>query len=164
MNKIKKLIFNERIEYLFWGVLTTLVYLVTRLISVQIFTSAFLPVWIAQIVSIAFAFIVNKFFVFNSNEHSKSLIAQILNFVSGRLIVFGLDYLLTFIMIDRFSDLSIKLLFLDKINYHNNFFAIGLINKTIGTPVLLNTFICVMLIQILAIVINYLVSKYFAFK
>lgn len=164
MNKIKKLIFDERIEYLFWGVLTTLVYLVTRLISIQIFTSAFIPVWIAQIVSIAFAFIVNKFFVFNSNEHSKSLIAQILNFISGRLIVFGLDYLLTFIMIDRFSDLSIKLLFLDKINYHNNFFAIGLINKTIGTPVLLNTFICVMLIQILAIVINYLVSKYFAFK
>lgn len=164
MNKIKKLIFDERIEYLFWGVLTTLVYLVTRLISIQIFTSAFIPVWIAQIVSIAFAFIVNKFFVFNSNEHSKSLIAQILNFISGRLIVFGLDYLLTFIMIDRFSDLSIKLLFLDKINYHNNFFAIGLINKTIGTSVLLNTFICVMLIQILAIVINYLVSKYFAFK
>lgn len=164
MNKLKKIIFDERIEYLFWGVLTTLVYLITRLISVHLFTSAFIPVWIAQIVSIAFAFIVNKFFVFNSTDHTKSLIVQIINFVSGRLIVFILDYLLTFLMIDRFSNLSIKFLFLNKINYHSNFFNIGIIHKTIGNPVLLNTFICVMLIQVLAIIINYLVSKYFAFK
>ncbi|XIF19626.1 MAG: GtrA family protein [Acetilactobacillus jinshanensis] len=65
-NLIRKFIFNEKIEYLFWGAMTTLVYFIARLMSMAMTTSNMIPVGIAQVISIIFAFIVNKYLVFNN--------------------------------------------------------------------------------------------------
>ena len=162
--QVLKLIHNEKIEYLFWGVMTTLVYLVVRFASMVVFKAhPFIPVAIAQVISIVFAFFVNKYYVFNG-EQSNSLIMQFLTFVAGRAGVALLDFAMTYIMIDKYSEFFINILFLRKFNYSSFIFSSVLTKPLIGSPVLLNSFICVFVIQVLAIVINYIVSKYFAFK
>ncbi|KID41097.1 GtrA family protein [Fructilactobacillus fructivorans] len=161
---VKRLVFDEKIEYLFWGAMTTLVYFVSRFVSMKIFTSDFIPVLIAQVLSIAFAFVVNKYFVFNSGTQSKTIQAQIVNFVAGRLFVLVLDFLMTYVMIDKFPQFFVKILFLDHFNYSAWLFQLPIVHGLIGSPILLNSFICVVGTQVMAIVINYFVSKYFAFK
>ena len=161
---IEKFVFNEKIEYLFWGVMTTLVYLVVRFVTMIIFKdNPFIPVAFAQVISVAFAFVVNKYFVFDG-EKSQSLMVQLITFVAGRAGVALLDFFLTYIMIEKFYAFFINIMFLRKINYASPPFSSGLTKHLIGNPVLLNSFIVVFIIQILAIVINYIVSKYWAFK
>ncbi|WP_294975369.1 GtrA family protein, partial [uncultured Leuconostoc sp.] len=155
---------SEKIKYLFWGVVTTLVYFVVRFISMGLLQQAMLPVLIAQIVTVLFAFVVNKFFVFADNQ-SRHVLAQLLRFIAGRLFVAGIDFLLTYIMIERYSGLFIRLLWLNKINFQT--FPFGLswswLHGWIHDSVSLNAVIAVILIQIIAVVVNYFISKFMIF-
>ena len=72
MNNIKKLINKEIILYVIFGVLTTIVnliayYLFSNIININYLISNA----IAWIISVVFAYITNKFFVFNSSYINK---------------------------------------------------------------------------------------------
>ncbi|QBP17868.1 GtrA family protein [Acetilactobacillus jinshanensis] len=161
---IHKLIFNEKIEYLFWGGMTTLVYFVARFTSMAMMTSEMIPVAIAQTISTVFAFIVNKYLVFNNSNQSKSVTAQFIIFLIGRGISAVFDFLLTSLMITHFYEFFIHIFLLNRINYQTSLLKMTIIHNFVGNPILMNKVICVILIQVIIIVINYIVSKYFAFK
>lgn len=160
---ITKIIFNEKIEYLFWGAMTTLVYFIVRFISMAMASNSMIPVALAQVVSTIFAFIVNKYWVFNGPQ-SRGATVQFIIFIIGRAIAAAPDFLLTYLMIDRFYQFFIKLFLLNHVNYHASIFSLGIVKSLMGTPIRLNQFIVVILIQVMIIVINFIVSKYFAFK
>ena len=97
---IKKLINRETVTYLVFGVLTTVVnFAVFKLFDV-IFTKAFtldltlLTNFIAWVLSVAFAYVTNKLFVFESKSWSRKVIAkEIPSFVGARVFSLGVESL-----------------------------------------------------------------------
>ncbi|MDD4706493.1 MAG: GtrA family protein [Bacilli bacterium] len=97
--------YKEAILYLVFGVLTTLINIIvyalsTRLLEIDVYTSNV----IAWVLSVLFAYITNRKYVFNSKatELNKK-IKELLSFYSCRLLTFGIDMLLMFILIDLIS-------------------------------------------------------------
>ena len=88
LNLIKKLYYDSRIRYLFFGGLTTLVNLVVFAIlegplGIDYKISNFFSVASA----ICFAFVVNKLYVFQSRSNSfRDTISEFIKFVLGRLV------------------------------------------------------------------------------
>lgn len=88
LNLIKKLYYDSRIRYLFFGGLTTLVNLVVFAIlegplGIDYKISNFFSVAAA----ICFAFVVNKLYVFQSRSNSfRDTISEFIKFVLGRLV------------------------------------------------------------------------------
>lgn len=88
LNLIKKLYYDSRIRYLFFGGLTTLVNIVVFAIlegplGIDYKVSNFFSVAAA----ICFAFVVNKLYVFQSKSNSfRDTVAEFIKFVLGRLI------------------------------------------------------------------------------
>lgn len=157
---MKKIFNRETISYIFFGGLTTVVYFVTRFSVVKATDNSMLGVVLAQIAAILFAYFVNKIFVFkDKNWGFLTVLKQLFGFIIGRLLVFGLDLSITYLTVKRFSEFFIRVLFLDKLNYDHFIFSNVLTNRFIGNEKLLNEFIFALLVQILAIVINYIISK-----
>ncbi|MGX7025986.1 GtrA family protein [Vagococcus hydrophili] len=162
---MKKFLTQETLLYLIFGVLTTAVYFITRFTVLNITNNSMLGVIFGQVTAILFAYITNKVFVFKDKEWAPmAVLKQLMGFVVGRLFVFALDIGITFIAVEKFSDFFISILFLDKINYDFVLFSNPLFNKLIGSPELLNEFIFALIVQVLAIVINYIISKKAVFK
>lgn len=162
---MNKIINRESISYLVFGVLTTVVYFITRFTIIALTDNSMLGVTLAQVIAILFAYITNKVFVFKNKEwRVKHVLKQLFGFVLGRLFVFTLDLGITFITVEKFSNFFIHLLFLDKINYDFILFSSSLTKHFIGSSKLLNEFIFALLVQVLAIIINYLISKKAIFK
>lgn len=88
LNLIKKLYYDSRIRYLFFGGLTTLVNIVIFAIlegplGIDYKVSNFFSVAAA----ICFAFVVNKLYVFQSKSNSfRDTVAEFVKFVLGRLV------------------------------------------------------------------------------
>lgn len=88
LNLIKKLYYDSRIRYLFFGGLTTLVNIVVFAIlegplGIDYKISNFFSVAAA----ICFAFVVNKLYVFQSKSNSfRDTVAEFIKFVLGRLV------------------------------------------------------------------------------
>lgn len=88
LNLIKKLYYDSRIRYLFFGGLTTLVNIVVFAIlegplGIDYKISNFFSVAAA----ICFAFVVNKLYVFQSKSNSfRDTVAEFVKFVLGRLV------------------------------------------------------------------------------
>lgn len=78
--------------------------------------------------------------------------------------MFGLDLMITYIAVVAYSKEIIHFLGLNAINYDYLLFSSSLTKGFIGTPALLNEFIFVFIVQILAIIINYIISKKAVFK
>ncbi|HCM88962.1 MULTISPECIES: GtrA family protein [Vagococcus] len=162
---MKKIFNQETILYLIFGILTTMVYFITRFTVLNITNSSISGVVFGQISAILFAYITNKIFVFKDTEWSpRVVIKQLIGFIAGRLFVFILDIGITYLAVEKFSEFFINILFLNRINYNsllfNNYFS----EKLIGNPELLNEFIFALIVQVLAIVINYIISKKAVFK
>lgn len=97
---LKKLVNKETVTYLIFGVLTTVVnfavfkgfdLLFTKTVSVDL---VLLTNIIAWIVSVAFAFVTNKLFVFESKSWKGSVLRKELpSFVSARLLSLGVEEL-----------------------------------------------------------------------
>lgn len=86
MKIISKLLNRETISYLVFGVLTTIVNLVSykgsRLLGLEYTTSTV----IAWILAVAFAYITNKLYVFESKSFDKTLILkEMSSFITSRL-------------------------------------------------------------------------------
>lgn len=105
MQKIKDMYlkYKEIINYLIFGVLTTVVSLVTKylLLFTILDASNALELQIAIIVSwimaCLFAYITNRIFVFESK--SKEIIKEMIKFFTSRLATLGLEMLIMFIFV-----------------------------------------------------------------
>ncbi|MGY3750832.1 GtrA family protein [Vagococcus acidifermentans] len=161
----KKAFYRETILYLIFGVLTTVVYFVVRFTVNDMTGSSMIAAVAGQVSAILFAFFTNKMFVFQDRKWSiRALLIQLLAFTTGRLFVFALDLGVTYIAIERYADFFIRLFRFNRIDYQGALFSNSLTAKYIGSPELLNQFVFVLLLQVLAIVINYVVSKFGVFK
>ena len=84
---MKKLLKNEMILYLIFGVLTTIVYFVSRFLVVGLTGNSLIAVIVAQISAIVFAFFTNKYFVFLDKESNPLVVLkQFFVFLSGYLL------------------------------------------------------------------------------
>lgn len=103
---IKELIkkYKEIIMYLIFGVLTTLVNIVSFYIMDKCNINLYVNNTIAWILSVLFAYITNKLFVFESKSlEPKVVIKEGLSFFGFRLISYFMDMFCIFIMVDIFS-------------------------------------------------------------
>lgn len=111
-NLIRK--YRELIVYLIVGVLTTLVnfavyFVCTRSFNLSPYTSNIF----AWVVAVLFAFVMNKFVVFQSKaKDTKTLLKEGISFVSMRVISLGFDMLILYVVINviNWSDLIAKLI------------------------------------------------------
>ena len=104
---MKRIIYKYKsiIAYLFFGVLTTLInwgsyYLFYNIASIPNVPSTI----IAWIIAVAFAFITNKLWVFNSKSfNSKTILHEIWTFTVARLITGILDVVIMYFAVDVFA-------------------------------------------------------------
>lgn len=115
MEKIKELFnkYKEVINYLIFGVLTTIVNYVSYLILAKVFNVNYLAsTVISQIISIIFAYVTNKIFVFESKTtNTKELIKEMVSFFGFRGISLLLDMAFMYIFVDvlNLNDAIMKL-------------------------------------------------------
>ncbi len=115
MGKIKELFnkYKEVINYLIFGVLTTVVNYVSYLILAKVFNVNYLAsTVISQIISIIFAYVTNKIFVFESKTTTtKELIKEMVSFFGFRGISLLLDMAFMYIFVDllKLNDAVMKL-------------------------------------------------------
>lgn len=103
---IKELIkkYKEIIMYLIFGILTTLVNIVSFYIMDKCNINLYVNNTIAWILSVLFAYITNKLFVFESKSlEPKVVLKEGLSFFGFRLISYFMDMFCIFIMVDVFS-------------------------------------------------------------
>ena len=106
--------YKQTILYLIFGVLSTIVNILTYAFCTRNLNIEFLiSNWIAWIVAVLFAYITNKFFVFESKEiNIKFLIKELSSFVSCRLLSGIIEMILMYIMISLMSlnDFIVKII------------------------------------------------------
>ena len=127
MNNIKELYlkYKEIINYLIFGVLTTVVSLATYYICVYTFLNPdnSLQLQVANIVSwiagVTFAYITNRKFVFESEEQEK--LKEAGKFVTSRIATLLTDMLIMFIGVTilKLNDKIIKLISLKPYNFNH---------------------------------------------
>ena len=155
--------YREIIVYIIAGVLTTIVYYITRFATHIFSDNSVFCACVAQVVSIIFAFFINKYWVFRSKYKSfKTMLIEMVKFAFGRSAMFVFDLLMAFIFIELNKDFFISLMHLESLNYDNFFFR--LFGTFIGTPSLLYEFCVTTVTQIIIVIVNYLFSKFFVFK
>ncbi|MGT2799626.1 GtrA family protein [Streptococcus marmotae] len=142
MKKYLKAFFeNEILSYLFFGVATTLVYILTRTSLFFLIPQTLLIVFIANCVAILFAFITNDQIVFRQEWIGWP--ARLVKFVSARLTTLLLDLVLAYLLVDAFPQLIGQFVHQD--------------------PTRINA-IATLISQVLVIVLNYILSKVFVFQ
>ena len=138
---IQKFFNNEILSYLFFGLATTLVSILTRLVIYQLSHQELLATVLANIIGILFAFSTNDRIVFKQARQNWA--RRLVKFSLVRLSTFLLDLLLTFLFVSQFPHIIGQFVNenLDKVN------AIEAV-----------------LAQLLIIILNYIFSKVFIFK
>ena len=116
MEKIKELYkkYKEIIMYLIFGGLTTLVnivayFILARLLNIETVASRI----IALIVSILFAYITNKIFVFESKTNNKKdLLREMISFFACRALSGVMDVAIMYVTVDlwHFNDIIMKII------------------------------------------------------
>lgn len=138
---MKKLISNEVFKYLFFGVLTTLVYMVTRVAFFSLTQSATFSAVVANIVAIIFAFVTNDYFVFN--QVRTGWFRRLVKFFMARLATLVLDLDLAYLLVTKYPQI------------------IGqFVNDNIAMVNMVETIFS----QVLIIVLNYVLSKLLVFR
>lgn len=138
---MKKLISNEVFKYLFFGVLTTLVYMITRVAFFSLTQSATFSAVVANIVAIIFAFVTNDYFVFN--QIRTGWFRRLVKFFMARLATLVLDLALAYLLVTKYPQI------------------IGqFVNDNIAMVNMVETIFS----QVLIIVLNYVLSKLLVFR
>jgi putative flippase GtrA len=105
---------KEVISYLFFGVLTTLANIVSYIVLSKLFEMDYkLATTIAWVISVLFAFITNKLYVFNSKETNIVLIAkEFTSFTFFRFLSYLMDLGMMVLMIEwlKTGDLIAKIM------------------------------------------------------
>ncbi len=134
---------KELFDYLFFGVLTTLVNYGTFVLSLWLLGDKLYL--IANIISFfcatVFAYITNKIFVFQKlNFHVRVLIQEIFSFFSARLATFGMEELGLFVFVSQFGWGTKQI-------FHIN-----------------GTIIIKIALSFIAVILNYAISKWLIFR
>ena len=138
---IQKFLSNEILAYLFFGLATTLVSILSRLVIYQLTHKELLATGLANIIGILFAFITNDTIVFKQARQNWSI--RLVKFTIARLSTFLLDLFLTFLFVTQFPNIIGKFV-------NNNINRVNSIETVIA--------------QFLIIILNYIFSKVFIFK
>lgn len=104
---------RELISYLVFGVLTTAVNYITYLLFAPLFATTTIPTAIAWILSVIFAYITNRIFVFRSTARGwKALLFEVVSFFGARVLSGVLDVVFMWIFADYmgFDDKWMKLI------------------------------------------------------
>lgn len=119
MGKITKVITNtytkykKIIDYLIFGVLTTVVNYITYLVCTRVLgLSVTLSTILAWIISVLFAYITNKIYVFESKTNTvKTFMKEIFMFFAFRILSGIMDVVIMYISVEIFSvnDIIMKL-------------------------------------------------------
>lgn len=138
---IQKFFNNEILAYLFFGLATTLVSILSRLVIYQLSHQELLATALANSIGILFAFITNDTIVFKQARQNWP--RRLVKFSLARLSTFLLDLFLTFLFVTHFPHI------------------IGqFVNENIDKVNAIETIIA----QILIIIINYILSKVYIFR
>ena len=132
---------NELLAYLFFGIATTLVSILSRLVIYQLAHRELLATALANIIGILFAFITNDTIVFKQARQDWP--RRLVKFTLARLSTFLLDLLLTFLFVTQFPNIIGQFV-------NNNIDKVNSIETVIS--------------QFLIIILNYIFSKVFIFK
>ena len=139
--RIPKFFNNEILAYLFFGLATTLVSILSRLVIYQLTHQELLATVLANIIGILFAFITNDRIVFKQARQNWP--RRLVKFTLVRLSTFLLDLLFTFLFVTQFPHI------------------IGqFVNENLDKVNAIETIIA----QILIIILNYSLSKLYIFK
>lgn len=139
--RIQSLVKNELLLYLFFGIATTLVSILSRLVIYQLTHRELLATGLANSIGILFAFITNDRLVFKQARENWSI--RLVKFTIARLSTFLLDLFLTFLFVTQFPNIIGQFV-------NNN------INRVNGIETVIA--------QFLIIILNYIFSKVFIFK
>ena len=132
---------NELLAYLLFGIATTLVSILSRLVIYQLTHQELLATGLANIIGILFAFITNDRLVFKQARENWSI--RLVKFTIARLSTFLLDLFLTFLFVTQFPNIIGQFV-------NNNINRVNRIETIIA--------------QFLIIILNYIFSKVFIFK
>ena len=132
---------NELLAYLLFGIATTLVSILSRLVIYQLTHKELLATALANSIGILFAFITNDTIVFKQARQNWP--SRLVKFILARLFTFGLDLVLTFVFVTRFPEIIGQFV-------NNN---LDLVNG-----------IETLLAQIIIVMLNYFFSKLYIFK
>ena len=139
--RIPKFFNNEILAYLFFGLATTLVSILSRLVIYQLTHQELLATVLANIIGILLAFITNDRIVFK--QARKNWPRRLVKFTLARLSTFLLDLLFTFLFVTQFPHI------------------IGqFVNENLDKVNAIETIIA----QMLIIILNYSLSKLYIFK
>lgn len=138
---MKKLISNEVFKYLFFGVLTTLVYMVTRVAFFSLTQSATFSAVVANIVAIIFAFVTNDYFVFN--QIRTGWFRRLVKFFMARLATLVLDLALAYLLVTKYPQI---------------------IGQFVNDDIAMVNMVETIFSQVLIIVLNYVLSKLLVFR
>ena len=139
--RIQSLFENELLLYLFFGIATTLVSILSRLVIYQLTHKELLATGLANIIGILFAFITNDRLVFKQARQNWP--SRLVKFTLARISTFLLDIFLTFFFVTQFPNIIGQFV-------NNN------INRVNGIETVIA--------QFLIIILNYTFSKVFIFK
>ena len=139
--RIQKFLNNEILAYLFFGLATTLVSILSRFVIYQLSHQELLATALANIIGILFAFITNDTIVFKQARENWSI--RLVKFTIARLSTFLLDLFLTFLFVTQFPNIIGQFV-------NNNINKVNSIETVIA--------------QFLIIILNYIFSKVFIFK
>ena len=139
--RIQSLLKNELLLYLFFGIATTLISILSRLVIYQLTHRELLATGLANSIGILFAFITNDTIVFKQARQNWSI--RLMKFTLARLSTFLLDLFLTFLFVTQFPNIIGQFV-------NNNINRVNSIETVIA--------------QFLIIILNYIFSKVFIFK
>ncbi|OOS18714.1 GtrA family protein [Streptococcus mitis] len=139
--RIQSLFVNELLAYLFFGITTTLVSILSRLVIYRLTHKELLATALANSIGILFAFITNDRIVFKQARENWQ--SRLVKFTIARLSTFLLDLFLTFIFVTQFPNIIGQF-------FNNNIDKVNSIETVIS--------------QFLIIILNYIFSKVFIFK
>lgn len=139
--RIQSLVKNELLLYLFFGIATTLVSILSRLVIYQLTNRELLATGLANSIGILFAFITNDRLVFKQARQNWS--NRLMKFTLARLSTFLLDLFLAFLFVTQFPNIIGQFV-------NNNINRVNSIETVIS--------------QFLIIILNYIFSKVFIFK
>jgi len=140
-NHIQSFFKNELLSYLFFGIATTIISILSRLVIYQLTHKELLATALANIIGILFAFITNDTIVFK--QARQNWLRRLVKFTLARLSTFLLDLFLTFLFVTQFPNIIGQFV-------NNNIDKVNTIETAIS--------------QFLIIILNYIFSKVFIFK
>lgn len=114
MERVRELLikYRELLSYLFFGVLTTVVNYVSYLLLAPFFGTTTIPTAIAWVLSVAFAYLTNRRWVFRSQaKGAAAVLREAGSFVGARLISGVIDVGIMWVFADRmgFNDKLVKI-------------------------------------------------------